>query len=354
MGDTGPCGPCSEIFYDHGRTLPGGPPGSPMPTATASSRSGISSSCSSSSVAGGKRVRPAAALDRHRHGARAHRRGAAGQSRQLRHRSVPRARSRPSSMLTGVDGRRRAKRRRHRVIADHLRAHAFLIADGVLPSNEGRGYVLRRIMRRAMRHAHLLGAKEPLMWRLVPALVREMGQAYPGARCAPSADHRDAQAGRDAASARRWSAASRCSTRRPRDLRDGATRSPAKPRSSSTTPTASRSISRRTRCGARGIGVDIDGFTAAMESQREKAREPLGGLRRSRDGDRVVRAARESRRRPSSSATTRRRAEGEVAGARRGRRGGRRRSAPARAATRHRSTRRRSTASPAARSATPA
>src|SRR5262249_56381697 len=67
----------------------------------------------------------------------------------------------------------------HRVIADHLRASSFLIADGVLPANDGRGYVLRRIMRRAMRHAELLGAKEPLMWRLVPTLVREMGQAYP-------------------------------------------------------------------------------------------------------------------------------------------------------------------------------
>ena len=80
--------------------------------------------------------------------------------------------------LTGVDpeGERKAS---HRVIADHLRASSFLIADGVLPSNEGRGYVLRRIMRRAMRHAELLGAKDPLMWQLVPALVREMGQAYP-------------------------------------------------------------------------------------------------------------------------------------------------------------------------------
>src|SRR5204863_1304875 len=83
-----------------------------------------------------------------------------------------------SADLTGVDpdGAHRAS---HRVVADHLRASAFLVADGVLPSNEGRGYVLRRIMRRAMRHAQLGGARDPLMWRLVPALIREMGQAYP-------------------------------------------------------------------------------------------------------------------------------------------------------------------------------
>ena len=89
-----------------------------------------------------------------------------------------RALIRASADLTGVDadGPHRAS---HRVIADHLRASAFLVADGVLPSNEGRGYVLRRIMRRAMRHAQLLGARDPLMWRLVPALTREMGQAYP-------------------------------------------------------------------------------------------------------------------------------------------------------------------------------
>ena len=89
-----------------------------------------------------------------------------------------RALIRASADLTGVDpdGPQRAS---HRVIADHLRASAFLVADGVLPSNEGRGYVLRRIMRRAMRHAQILGARDPLMWRLVPALTREMGQAYP-------------------------------------------------------------------------------------------------------------------------------------------------------------------------------
>ena len=81
--------------------------------------------------------------------------------------------------LTGVNIFGRSQKASHRVIADHLRASAFLIADGAPPSNEGRGYVLRRIMRRAMRHAELLGAKEPLMWKLVPVLTREMGQAYP-------------------------------------------------------------------------------------------------------------------------------------------------------------------------------
>src|SRR6202007_3109980 len=80
--------------------------------------------------------------------------------------------------ITGVDPEG-AQKASHRVIADHLRASAFLIADGVMPSNEGRGYVLRRIMRRAMRHAELLGAREPLMFKLVPTLTREMGQAYP-------------------------------------------------------------------------------------------------------------------------------------------------------------------------------
>ena len=150
-----------------------------------------------------------------------------------------RALIRASEEATGVkaEGKNRAS---HRVIADHLRSSSFLIADGVLPSNEGRGYVLRRIMRRAMRHAQLLGAEDPLMWRLVPALVREMGQAYPELIRGEAADHRDAEARGDAfpqdAGARPWPA-----RRRDRHAVGAATASTARPPSSSTTPTASRS-----------------------------------------------------------------------------------------------------------------
>jgi len=177
MGDTGPCGPCSEIFFDHGDHIPGGPPGSPdedgdrfveiwnlvfmqfeqeegkivrdLPTPSIDTGMGLE--------------RIAAVLQ-----------------------GVPdnydidlfRALIAASESLTSTkaDGAAKAS---HRVIADHLRASGFLIADGVLPANEGRGYVLRRIMRRAMRHAHLLGAAEPLMHRLVPVLVGEMGAAWP-------------------------------------------------------------------------------------------------------------------------------------------------------------------------------
>jgi alanyl-tRNA synthetase len=126
-----------------------------------------------------------------------------GKSRQLRHRPV-RALIAPAPR-TGVDpaGEQKAA---HRVIADHLRASSFLIADGVLPSNEGRGYVLRRIMRRAMRHAQLLGARDPLMHRLVPALVREMGQAYPELVRAEALIEETLRL-EETASARRWSAA---------------------------------------------------------------------------------------------------------------------------------------------------
>jgi alanyl-tRNA synthetase len=173
MGDSGPCGPCSEIFFDHGDHIPGGPPGSRTRTATASSRSGTSSSCStsrrtmrSSATCPSRRSTPAWAWSASPPCCRA------STTITTPTRSGPDRRPARSSPAPRRTGERKAS---HRVIADHLRASGFLVADGVLPANEGRGYVLRRIMRRAMRHAHLLGAAEPLMHRLVPALVAEMG-----------------------------------------------------------------------------------------------------------------------------------------------------------------------------------
>ncbi|TCL94150.1 alanyl-tRNA synthetase [Rhizobium sp. PP-WC-2G-219] len=177
MGDTGPCGPCSEIFYDHGDHIWGGPPGSPdedgdrfieiwnlvfmqYEQVTKEERLDLPRP----SIDTGMGLERVAALLQGKH-----------DNYDI---DLFRALISASEEATGVkaEGDRRAS---HRVIADHLRSSAFLIADGVLPSNEGRGYVLRRIMRRAMRHAELLGAREPLMWKLVPALVGEMGRAYP-------------------------------------------------------------------------------------------------------------------------------------------------------------------------------
>ncbi|MCS6985965.1 MAG: alanine--tRNA ligase [Sphingomonadaceae bacterium] len=178
MGDTGPCGPCSEIFFDHGPHLPGGPPGSaaadgdrfveiwnlvfmqyeqldattrvPLPRPSIDTGMGLE--------------RIAAVLQG------THDNFATDVFRQLILASAELTRTAPDAPATRVS---------HRVIADHVRAAGFLIADGVLPANEGRGYVLRRILRRAMRHANLLGTAEPLMHRLVPTLITAMGGAWP-------------------------------------------------------------------------------------------------------------------------------------------------------------------------------
>ncbi|HEX8842475.1 MAG TPA: alanine--tRNA ligase [Sphingomicrobium sp.] len=177
MGDDGPCGPCSEIFYDHGEHIPGGPPGSPdedgdrfveiwnlvfMQYEQAANE--IVSELPSKSIDTGMGLERIAAVLQGVH--------------DNYDTDTFKALIRASEELTGNNAADVTAS--HRIIADHLRASGFLIADGVLPANEGRGYVLRRIMRRAMRHAHLLGASEPLMYRLVPALVSEMGAAYPG------------------------------------------------------------------------------------------------------------------------------------------------------------------------------
>ncbi len=177
MGDTGPCGPCSEIFIDRGEHIWGGPPGSPEEDGDRFLEFWNLVFMQYEQVTKTERVDlPRPSID-------------TGMGLE-----------RMASILQGVDSVFETDLFRHlidaaasalgrgpdadnvasyRVIADHLRSSCFLIADGVLPSNEGRGYVLRRIMRRAMRHAQLLGAGEPVMWKLVPALVREMGQAYP-------------------------------------------------------------------------------------------------------------------------------------------------------------------------------
>ncbi|MBU2341136.1 MAG: alanine--tRNA ligase [Alphaproteobacteria bacterium] len=177
MGDTGPCGPCSEIFYDHGDHIWGGPPGSPEEDGDRfveiwnlvfmqfeQQADGTRETLPKPSIDTGMGLERIAAVLQGVH--------------DNYDTDTFKALIAAGESLTGVaaEGDNTAS---HRVIADHLRSTSFLLADGVLPSSEGRGYVLRRIMRRAMRHAHLLGTAEPLMHRLVPALVTEMGQAFP-------------------------------------------------------------------------------------------------------------------------------------------------------------------------------
>jgi alanyl-tRNA synthetase len=177
MGETGPCGPCSEIFYDHGELIPGGPPGSPDEDGDRFIEIWNLVFMQYEQLDAETRVDlPHPSIDT---GMGLERIAAVLQGEHDNYDTDTfRALIEASENLTGVkaEGERQAS---HRVIADHLRSTSFLLADGVLPSNEGRGYVLRRIMRRAMRHAHLLGAADPLMHRLVPSLVEEMGLAYP-------------------------------------------------------------------------------------------------------------------------------------------------------------------------------
>jgi alanyl-tRNA synthetase len=177
MGDTGPCGPCSEIFFDHGDKVAGGPPGSADQDGDRfieiwnlvfmqyeEGPPGTRASLPRPSIDTGMGLERFAAILQGKH--------------DNYDTDTMRALILASAEATGQDpdGAFRAS---HRVVADHLRAGTFLIADGVLPSNEGRGYVLRRILRRAMRHAHMMGARDPLLHRLVPVLTRQMGAAYP-------------------------------------------------------------------------------------------------------------------------------------------------------------------------------
>ncbi|WP_275782851.1 alanine--tRNA ligase [Pararhizobium gei] len=273
MGDTGPCGPCSEIFYDHGDHIWGGPPGSKdedgdrfieiwnlvfmqYEQVTKEERIDLPRP----SIDTGMGLERVAALLQGKH-----------DNYDI---DLFRALIAASEEATGVkaEGDRRAS---HRVIADHLRSSAFLIADGVLPSNEGRGYVLRRIMRRAMRHAELLGAREPLMWKLLPALVGQMGRAYPELMRAESLISETlkleetrfrktlerglgllSEATADLAEGDRLNGETAFKLYDtfgfPLDLTQDALR-------------------------ARGIGVDTDAFTAAMDKQKAEARKSWSG-----------------------------------------------------------------------------
>ncbi|MGZ3195713.1 MAG: alanine--tRNA ligase [Croceibacterium sp.] len=177
MGADGPCGPCSEIFWDHGRSIAGGPPGSPDEDGDRfveiwnlvfmqylQENDQITGDLPRPSIDTGMGLERMATVLQGVH--------------SVFETDTFRKLTEASEDLIGAKAEGEALAS-HRVIADHLRSTSFLLADGVLPSNEGRGYVLRRIMRRGMRHAHLLGAKDPMMHRLVPTLVAEMGQAYP-------------------------------------------------------------------------------------------------------------------------------------------------------------------------------
>jgi alanyl-tRNA synthetase len=273
MGDTGPCGPCSEIFYDHGDHIPGGPPGSPDQDGDRFIEIWNLVFMQYEQMPDGKRVElPKPSIDT---GMGLERIAAVLQGTHDNYSiDLFRALIQTIADLTKIspDGPQKAS---HRVIADHLRASSFLIADGVLPSNEGRGYVLRRIMRRAMRHAELLGAREPLMWKLVPVLVREMGQAYPELHRAESLIEETLKLEE---------------TRFRKTLERGLAilEEESKQLKSGDALKGGTAFTLYDTYGfpldltqdalrPRGISVDVEGFDAAMEKQREKARASWAG-----------------------------------------------------------------------------
>ncbi|HRK95247.1 MAG TPA: alanine--tRNA ligase, partial [Rhodospirillales bacterium] len=273
MGDTGPCGPCSEIFYDHGPQLPGGPPGSADADGDRFIEIWNLVFMQFEQVTPDRRVDlPRPSIDT---GMGLERTAAVMQGTHDNYRiDLFQALIHASAEATGTEpeGPHAIS---HRVIADHLRASAFLVADGVMPANEGRGYVLRRIMRRAMRHAHLIGCSDPLMWRLVPALVGEMGQAYPELLQAE---------GLITDTLRLEETRFRRTLDRGLYLLEDATEKLP----SGGTLDGETAFKLYDTFGfpldltqdalrAKGIGVDVDGFNAAMARQREDARKAWSG-----------------------------------------------------------------------------
>jgi alanyl-tRNA synthetase len=273
MGETGPCGPCAEIFYDHGEHIPGGPPGSPDADGDRFVEIWNLVFMQYEQLTADKRVDlPRPSIDT---GMGLERIAAVLQGTHDNYKiDLFGALIEAVADLTGVDpnGEQKAS---HRVIADHLRASAFLIADGVLPSNEGRGYVLRRIMRRGMRHAQLLGAKDPLMWRLVPVLVREMGQAYPELHRTDAmiTETLKLEETRFRSTLERGLAIldEASKTLKKGDMFDGVTAFTLYDTYGFPLDLTQDALR------PRGIGVDIAAFTDAMEEQRKKARASWAG-----------------------------------------------------------------------------
>ncbi|HUI20818.1 MAG TPA: alanine--tRNA ligase [Methylocella sp.] len=273
MGDTGPCGPCSEIFYDQGEKLRGGPPGSADEDGDRFLEFWNLVFMQFEQLAPGHRIDlPRPSIDT---GMGLERIAAVLQGVTSNYDiDLMRTLILAVAAVTGIDpdGPQGAS---HRVIADHLRASAFLIADGVLPSNEGRGYVLRRIMRRAMRHAQMLGAKEPVMWRLVPALSQNMGQAYPElVRAEPLIIE----------TLRLEETRFRDTLVRGLSILDEATRD--LPQDGTLPGSVAFKLYdtygfpldlTQDALRARALHVDVDGFNAAMEHQRQEARRAWAG-----------------------------------------------------------------------------
>ncbi|HZZ68076.1 MAG TPA: alanine--tRNA ligase [Phenylobacterium sp.] len=273
MGDTGPCGPCSEIFYDHGAHIPGGPPGSPDEDGDRFVEIWNLVFMQFEQHANGDRTNlPKPSIDT---GMGLERIAAVLQGVHDNYdidlfRTIIAA----SHDLVGGEGSA-SNGPSHRVIADHLRSSSFLIADGVTPSNEGRGYVLRRIMRRAMRHAHLLGAADPLMHRLAPTLIAQMGDAYPELRRAEPAI---------VDTLRQEEERFRRTLGRGTSLLDEATAG-LNPGDVLSGETAFKLYDTygfpldltQDAVRAKGLTVDLEGFDAAMARQRDMAREAWTG-----------------------------------------------------------------------------
>jgi len=273
MGDTGPCGPCSEIFIDQGPGLQGGPPGSPDEDGDRFLEFWNLVFMQYEQIEPGNRLAlPRPSIDT---GMGLERMAAILQGVTSNYDTdlfralidaVSHAVGRPPEPAT---------RASYRVVADHLRAASFLVADGVLPGNEGRGYVLRRIMRRAMRHLELLGAREPVMYRLVPTLIREMGQAYPELTRAEGliAETLKLEETRFRRTLERGLAILDAETR---DLTQGQNLSGETAFTLYDTYGFPLDLT-QDALKARGIGVDTDAFGAAMERQRKAARAAWTG-----------------------------------------------------------------------------